>query len=85
MKKILIIADQPGWAFHSHALQIQKRLTEYKIDIAFCRGYDIAGMSPKYDLIYSMDPMPIPYVCPQKTIMGARVDWFHTQSSQKRP
>jgi len=77
-KKILIIADLRGWAFHSHAKQIQKRLTEYQIDIAYSRGSNIAALSPNYDLIYSMDPMPIPYVCPDKTIMGVRVDWFHT-------
>ena len=76
MKKILIVIDQPGWAFHSHALQIQKRLPEYKIDIAHHRQ-NIAELSKNYDLVYVMDPMPMSYPPSSKTIMGVRVDWFH--------
>ena len=77
MKSILIIADLKGWAFDFHAHELQKRIKEYQIDIAYCRGSNIRQLSPQYDLIYSMDPMPIPYLFPEKTIIGVRSDWFH--------
>ena len=77
MKKILLIADLKGWIFERHCKEIQKRLTEYKIDIAYVRGSNIRALSPNYDLIYALDPMPIAYPCPEKTIIGLRCDWLH--------
>jgi hypothetical protein len=37
MKRILLVADEKGWAFDSHCQQIKNRLTEYRIDIAYNR------------------------------------------------
>ena len=75
MKKILLVADFPGWIFERHCKEIQKRITEYEIDIAFHRQ-DINGMSRDYDLVYILDPMPLRYPPPEKTILGLRNDFL---------
>jgi glycosyltransferase involved in cell wall biosynthesis len=78
VKKILIVADQPGWVFEKHALEIKKRVTGYKIDIAFHRQ-DIGAISTQYDLIYVMDPMPMRYGPKEKTILGLRNQFLYEQ------
>jgi hypothetical protein len=82
MNKILLIADVRGWIFERHCREIKRRLVEYEVDIAYCRGSNIRDLSPKYDLIYALDPMPMPYPCPEKTILGLRSDWFHKKHPQ---
>ena len=76
MKKILLVADEPGWAFSRHCIELKKRLTEYKVDIAYHRQ-DIKAMSVNFDCVYILDPMPLRYPPPEKTILGLRCDWFH--------
>jgi len=78
--KILIVADEPGWIFERHALEIQKRITEHQIDIAF-RKQDIPRMSKKYDLVYIMDPIPLKYGYPpqEKCIMGLRCQFLYEE------
>lgn len=77
MKSILIVADEPGWVFEKHALEIKKRLNEYKIDIAF-RKMNIPNLSQSYDLVYVMDPIPLKHGYPprEKTVMGLRCEFL---------
>ena len=77
MKKILIVADQPGWIFERHAKEIQARLSDqFVIDIAF-HNHGIATLSEGYDLVYVMDPMPnMTYPPRGKTIMGLRCEFL---------
>lgn len=79
MKKILIIADLRGWIFERHAKEIQKRLTEYKIDIGYSRGTNINATWPNYDLVYVMDPMIISYPPADRTILGLRAEWLYVK------
>jgi len=78
MKKILIVADIPGWIFHRHALEIKKRLgNDYQIDIGFSRGTNVVKLEPQYDCIYIMDPMQMSYPDPKKVIMGLRCEFMY--------
>lgn len=78
MKKILIIADVKGWIFERHALEIKKRLTEYEIDVAYLdeNRQELARRSRNYDLIYTMDPMPVQFD-KNKTISGLRCEFLY--------
>ena len=78
--KILIVADEPGWIFERHALEIKKRLPEFDIDIVF-RRENIPEISKNYDLVYVMDPIPLRhgYSPPEKTIMGLRCEFLFEQ------
>jgi len=78
MKRILIVADFPGWIFERHALELKKRLTEYKIDIAYHRQ-NIPRLSQDFDLIYVLDPMPMSYPPPHKTIIGMRNEFLYRE------
>lgn len=75
MKKILLVADVKGWIFERHCRELQKRITEYKIDIAY-HNNDICGLSNNYDLVYVLDPMPLNYPPQNKTIMGLRCEFL---------
>lgn len=75
MKKVLIVADEPGWVFERHAREIKKRLPEYDINIAF-HNQNIPDLSRQYDLVYAMDPMPMRYPPKEKTIMGLRCEFL---------
>ena len=76
MKKILLVADQPGWIFDRHCHEIQKRLSnEFEIAIAYHRQ-NIPELSKQYDVVYVMDPMPMAYPPPEKTIMGLRCEFL---------
>jgi len=78
MKKILIVADIPGWVFQRHANEIKKRLEgEYVIDIGFSRGTNVVKLEPRYDCIYIMDPMQMSYPGPKKVIMGLRCEFMY--------
>ena len=79
MKRILLVADLRGWIFERHAFEIKKRLEgEYHIDITYCRGGgNIAQKSQDYDLVYVLDPMPISYPPPEKTILGLRCEFLY--------
>ena len=78
MKRILLVADLRGWIFERHCKEIQKRLTEYHIDITYCRGgVNVAQASAAYDLVYILDPMPIAYPPPEKTILGLRCEFLY--------
>lgn len=81
MKKILLVADQPGWIFDRHCHEIQKRLSEYKVDIAYHRE-NIPERSKGYDLVYVLDPMPMSYPNPSKTIMGLRCEFLFREHPQ---
>ncbi|MFA5313197.1 MAG: glycosyltransferase [Methanomassiliicoccales archaeon] len=76
MKRILLVADVHGWIFERHCLEIKKRLPEYRIDIAYCRD-NVELLSKDYDLVYVLDPMPIRYPSPEKTIIGLRCEWLY--------
>ena len=80
MKKILIVFDEPGWCFHSHALQIQKRLPEYYIDIIDHRK-NVNSASDHFDICYLMDPFPLYHGHPfaYKTIMGLRNEFLYKE------
>jgi len=81
MKKILLVADQPGWIFERHCQEIKKRLSnEYEIGIAFHRQ-DIPEISKNYDLVYALDPMPMRYPPAHKTIMGLRCEFLFREHS----
>lgn len=75
MKKILLVADQKGWVFDAHCQEIKKRIAEYHIDIAYHRQ-NIVNLSQNYDLIYVLDPMPMRYPSPSKTIIGLRCEFL---------
>jgi len=75
MKKILLVADEPGWIFERHCQEIKKRLPEYLIDIAYHRQ-NIPEMAKNYDLIYVLDPILMHYPPPEKTIMGLRCEFL---------
>jgi glycosyltransferase involved in cell wall biosynthesis len=77
MKKILLVADVGGWIFERHCQEIKQRITEYEFDIAYCRGSKIGKIHQNYDLIYVLDPMPVAYPAPNKTIMGLRCQWLY--------
>lgn len=82
MKKILLVADQPGWIFDQHCHQIQKRLSEeYDISIAY-RKQNIPEMSNQYDLVYVLDPIPMAYPPARKTIMGLRCQFLFEEHPQ---
>jgi len=80
MKRILIVFDEPGWCFESHALQIQKR-SRYSITVAH-RKQNIVELAKKNDLVYSMDPMPFRYPPQEKTIMGLRCEFLYQEHPQ---
>lgn len=78
MKKILLVYDQPGWAFYYHCVEIKKRLSEeYFFDMVDHRQ-NIPEISKKFDLTYVLDPMPLPYgYSPShKTVMGLRNEFL---------
>jgi len=81
MKSILLVADQAGWVFDRHCHEIQKRLPEYKIDIAYHRE-NIAARSNNYDLVYALDPMIMSYPPPSKTIIGLRCEFLFREHPQ---
>lgn len=80
IKRILIVADEPGWVFERHASEIRKRLTKYDIDIAF-RKQHIPQMAQDYDLVYVMDPIPLKHGYPpyHKCIMGLRCEFLYKE------
>jgi len=78
MKKILLVADQPGWVFDSHCHEIQKRLIEYKIDIVY-RKHNVPILSKDYDCVYVLDPIPMLYPPQEKTIMGLRCEFLYEE------
>jgi glycosyltransferase involved in cell wall biosynthesis len=72
---MLLVADQKGWAFDSHCREIKKRLTEFKIDIVYHRD-NIPLLARNYNLVYILDPMPLAYPDPLKTILGLRCEFL---------
>lgn len=81
MKRILCVADEAGWIFDYHCKQIQKRLPEFHIDIAY-RKQNIVEMSHKYDLVYILDPIPVRYPDKSKVILGFRADFLYLDHPQ---
>ena len=81
MKKILLVADEKGWIFERHCKEIQKRLPEFKIGIAYHRQ-DIPTISNDYDLVYVLDPMPMRYPSASKTIIGLRCEFLYREHPQ---
>jgi len=79
-KKILAVFDEPNWCFWYHAKELQKRLTEYKIDMVDHRQ-NIPELGKNYDLIYILDPMPLlhGYPPPDKTILGLRNEFLYKE------
>lgn len=82
MKKILLVADQPNWIFFRHCEEIQKRLTEFDIEIAYSRSGVVNSIASQYDLIYVLDPMPMVYPPANKTIMGLRCEFLYKEHPQ---
>jgi hypothetical protein len=78
MKKVLLVADEPGWIFERHCKEIQKRATEYEIGIAYHRQ-NIPVLSQQYDLVYVLDPMPMRYPPANKTILGLRNQFLYEE------
>jgi len=73
---ILLVADKRGWIFDRHCQEIQKRITEHKIDIAYLDDRNIETLYNKYDLIYLLDPFQLNFPDHKKVIMGLRADWL---------
>lgn len=83
MRSVLLVSDIPGWIFSRHCQEIKLRLSsEYHIDIGYSRGTDLARIYSQYDLIYVLDPMPIPYPPKKKTILGLRADYFWRENPE---
>ena len=82
MKKILLVADQPNWTFDYHCKEIQKRLTEFDIKIAYSRSGVVNSIASQYDLVYVLDPMPMVYPPANKTIMGLRCEFLYKEHPQ---
>ena len=80
MKKVLLVADQPGWIFDRHCHEIKRRISKYDIDILY-RKSGIKSISSEYDLIYVLDPMPLKggYPKAKKTIMGLRCEFLYRE------
>jgi len=80
MKRILVVADEPGWIFERHAIEIRNRLLEFHIDIAF-RKMAIPAISRDYDVVYVMDPIPLNHGYPpkEKCIMGLRCEFLYRE------
>ena len=78
--KILLVADQKGWIFDRHCHEIQSRITNHDIDIAY-RKQEIQKLSSKYDLVYVLDPIPLRggYPPQRKTIMGLRCEFLYRE------
>jgi len=81
MKRILLVADEPGWVFERHCREIKKRMPEYDMDIAYHRQ-DIPNLSKGYDCVYVCDPMPMQYPPSSKTIMGLRNEFLYREHPQ---
>jgi len=83
MKKILLVADEPGWIFDSHCQEIKKRISEYDIDIAY-RKQNIPLLSKDFDCAYVLDPIPLKHGYPpqEKTIMGLRCEFLYEEHPQ---
>lgn len=80
MKKIMIVADEPGWIFERHAIEIASRLGKwYKFDICFL-GDHFHTLEKDYDLFYIMDPFPVKYPNPEKVVMGLRCQWLYEKN-----
>jgi glycosyltransferase involved in cell wall biosynthesis len=79
-KRILFVCDEKGWVFERHALECQKRLTEYEIHIVF-RKMNIPLIENNYDCIYVMDPMPLKHGYPnnEKCILGLRCQFLYEE------
>ena len=82
MKKILLVADEPNWTFDYHCKEIQKRLTEFDIKIAYSRSGVVNSIASQYDLVYVLDPMPMVYPPANKTIMGLRCEFLYKEHPQ---
>jgi hypothetical protein len=79
MKKILLVYDEEGWIFFRHCEEIKKRLSdEYAFEMVN-RKKNIAELSRQYDLVYILDPMPLKYPDPTKTILGLRNEFMHLE------
>jgi len=80
VKKILLVADQPGWIFERHCIELKTRLTEFHIDIVF-RKHNVPELSKNYDLVYVLDPIPLSYGYPpqSKTIIGLRNEFLYRE------
>ncbi|GBE07651.1 GDP-mannose-dependent alpha-(1-6)-phosphatidylinositol monomannoside mannosyltransferase [bacterium BMS3Abin11] len=75
-KTILLVADMRGWIFDRHCQEIQKRISEYKIDITYLNDGNIETLYSDYDLIYLLDPFQLNFSEHKKVIMGLRGDWL---------
>jgi glycosyltransferase involved in cell wall biosynthesis len=75
-KRILLVADEPGWIFERHCQELKKRLTEFDIEIAFRRA-NIPKKAENFDLVYVLDPMPMTYPPADKTIIGLRCQFLY--------
>lgn len=81
MKKILLVADQPGWIFDRHCTEIMSRLNhKYSIATTY-RKSNIPKMSEEFDLVYILDPIPLRHGYPpqEKTIMGLRNEFLYRE------
>jgi len=83
LKRILLVADEPGWVFDFHCQEIKKRISEYHIDIAY-RKQNIPQLSKDFDCAYVLDPIPLKHGYPpqEKTIMGLRCEFLYEEHPQ---
>ena len=80
MVKILLVADLSGWIFERHCREIKARLShKYEFEIVYCRlhGNKIDQIAKDFDIVYSLDPMPLRYPEKEKVIIGCRAEWLH--------
>jgi len=76
-KRILLVADKPGWIFERHALEISQRLPGYAFEIAYLREEGIARRGASFDLVYLFDPFWIDFAHHRNVIMGVRAEWLY--------
>jgi glycosyltransferase involved in cell wall biosynthesis len=84
LKKILLVIDEFGWAFHNHAIQIKERLSDSFDFKIVDRKENIQNLKNDFDLFFVFDPIPLKYGYPpkNKTIMSLRCQFLYEQHPQ---
>ena len=84
MKRVLFLADVPGWVFDSHRKEIAKRLApEYEVSCVYRDvGFPAREFYDDFDCVYVMDTRLMerkPQVPPEKTCVGVRCEFSWAQ------
>ena len=89
MKRVLFLADVPGWVFDSHRREIAKRLApDYDISCVYRDvGFPDRSFYDGFDCVYVMDTRLLerkPAVPPEKTCVGVRCEFSWVQEGAVR-